>query len=181
MCVAKNLLYTTSHQLPQTEVQNSLALGKKGMVFPAGNLSIIVHCFGISGEHFCVWITLFFVYFFSNIVTGTVNFLTSLLFSVNFSYLNPWSLPFLPPIQGVCVGVLFSGSTKLGNTILNHGSILCTKICKAARPASSLLTLYNPNSHHLGFQNKKCVQFWSLRKLSFSPPHLLTHLPYIFP
>lgn len=52
--MAMNLLYTASHQLPRTEVRDSAALGKKGVGFPAGNLSITVHCLRVSGKHFCV-------------------------------------------------------------------------------------------------------------------------------
>lgn len=60
-----------------------------------GEPSSIVCCHG----HFCMWFALF-VHFVINTVVPTVHFLTSLLFPVIFSYVNLWSLPFLPSIGG---------------------------------------------------------------------------------
>lgn len=51
--MARNLLYATSHRLPGTEVGDSLALGRKGVIFPVGNLSTILHSLRLS-KHFCV-------------------------------------------------------------------------------------------------------------------------------
>lgn len=54
----------------------------------------------LGSEHFCMWITLSFL----SIVTLTVCFLISLLFSVHCSYLNSRSSLFKPakPIQPTC-------------------------------------------------------------------------------
>lgn len=59
--MARNSLYSTSHQLPGTEVRNSLALGRKEVIFPVGNLSTILHClwldehfFGVNHALFCI-------------------------------------------------------------------------------------------------------------------------------
>lgn len=45
-------------------------------------------------------------------VTIAVCFLTSLLFSANFSYLSPWSLPFVPPILSILLWLGWAGEKR---------------------------------------------------------------------
>lgn len=50
------------------------------------------------GSHGSLWIFIFLVPSVISIVAVTDHFLLSLLFPVSCSCLNPWSLPFLPPV-----------------------------------------------------------------------------------
>lgn len=81
-----------------------------------GKMSGTVYCHSLYGEHSCTSLSLSDT-FVINIFA--VCFLISLLFPVNCTYLNLWSLPFVPPVEGgrATGACFFSGSTKLENPI----------------------------------------------------------------
>lgn len=86
----------------------------------------------------CKIIHLFILHFVINLLAAIVCCVTSLLFSVNFCYLNSWLLPFMPPIlsaqppirekhrrgwaSGMWFGAVSEGILSWRITFLNHNS-----------------------------------------------------------
>lgn len=87
-----------------------------------GKLSAFVHCHSGAVVSIFTCDSFPLLYTFAiNIVAVTVGFVISLLSPVNGSYLNPWSLSFVPCITGLLVGV-----QKWGIPILNSENMQFT-------------------------------------------------------